>query len=140
MLHLAHASRYHWGIIGTPRNQAVGDWQLARVYSAVGDSELSLKFALSCLASCEKNHLDDLAPLALEGVARTYVTAGDRRNAERLLRMAGKKLDRLVIDAEDRRICSAQIRETESLIHRNIGRPQAAPESDADSGEVRPGG
>ena len=26
MLHLAHASRYHWGLVGTPTNRAVGDW------------------------------------------------------------------------------------------------------------------
>ena len=34
MIHMAHASRMHWELIGTPQNVAVGEWQIARVYSA----------------------------------------------------------------------------------------------------------
>lgn len=118
MLHLAHASRYHWGIVGTPRQQAVGDWQLGRVYAAVGDAELSLQYALACLHMCEKKCLDDLVPSAMEGVARAYVTAGDQQNAVRVLRMARKKLYGLKLDSEDRKVYSSQIRETQALIRR----------------------
>ena len=118
MLHLAHASRYHWGIVGTPRNLAVGDWQLARVYSALGNSELSPEFALSSLKGCESEHWDDLVPSAMEALARAYATGGDFRNAEKLLKMARKKLDRLVIEKEDREIYASQIRETESFLKR----------------------
>jgi hypothetical protein len=116
MLHLAHASRYHWSIVGTPRNQAVGDWQLARVYAAVGAPELSLQFALSALNTCEKKHLDELLPSALEGVARAYAAAGDSTNGRRILKMARQTLARLELPADDRRIFSAQIRETEGLL------------------------
>ena len=26
MIHAAHASRYHWGVVGTPTNYLRGDW------------------------------------------------------------------------------------------------------------------
>ena len=35
MLHLAHASRYHWGLVGTPKDQAIGDWQISRIYATL---------------------------------------------------------------------------------------------------------
>jgi len=123
MLNLAHASRYHWGVLKRPRQQAVGDWQLGRVYAALGNSELSLQYALSCLGTCEKQHLLDLLPSAMEGVARAYAVAGDLRNAARLLQMARKKLDSLRLGAEDKRIFASQIRETQLLIGRR--RPPA---------------
>ncbi len=119
MLHLAHASRYHWGLVGTPRNQAVGDWQIARVYAAIGAPELSLQFALSSLTTCEKKHLDDLVPSALEGVARAYVAAGDPRNANRLLGMAKERLARAKLSPSDKRVFAGQIRSTEALVRRH---------------------
>ncbi len=124
MLHLAHASRYHWSLVGTPRNRAVGDWQIARVYAAIGAPELSLQFALSCLTTCEKKRLDDLVPSALEGVARAYVAAGDPQNANRLLRMAKEKLARAELSPSDKRVFAGQIRSTEALIRRHERGPQ----------------
>ena len=118
MLNLAHTSRYHWGVLKRPRQEAVGDWQLGRVYAAVGNSELSLQYALSCLRTCEKKHLNDLIPSAMEGVARAYAVAGDLTNAAKLLQMARAKLDRLKLEAEDKRIYASQIRETQRLIRR----------------------
>ena len=32
MIHSAHASRAHWGVVGTPVNFARGEWQVSRVY------------------------------------------------------------------------------------------------------------
>ncbi|WNB92183.1 hypothetical protein [Bacillus sp. NEB1478] len=42
MIHTAHASRFHWGIAGSPLNLARGEWQISRVYSILdmGDSAL----------------------------------------------------------------------------------------------------
>ena len=80
---------------------------------------MSLLCALSCLSLCEKGGLDDLLPSAMEGVARAYLVAGDRRNAAKLIGMAKAKLESLALDAEDRKVYSVQIRETESLIKRN---------------------
>ena len=129
MLHLAHASRYHWGILGGPRQQAVGDWQLARVYAAVGAPDLSLQFALSSLSLCEKNHFEDLVPSAMEGLARAYASAGDRSNAARLVGMARQRLGRVKLDPKDRRVFESQINDTDSLIRRGKGRVRVRPHS-----------
>ena len=118
MLYLAHTSRYHWGVLKRPRQEAVGDWQLGRVYAAIGNSELSLQYALSCLRTCEKKHLDDLLPSAMEGVARAYAVAGDLPNAAKLHKMARQKLGRLKLEAEDRTNYASHIRETQRLIGR----------------------
>ena len=42
MIHLAHASRAHWQIAGGPREWAIGEWQIARVYAALGRGEPAL--------------------------------------------------------------------------------------------------
>src|SRR6266581_7305438 len=57
MLHLAHASRYHWSFVGTARNLAVGDWQISRVYAALNQSDLDLHFAKTSLEIVEKTTL-----------------------------------------------------------------------------------
>ncbi len=40
MLHLAHASRYHSGIVGTASNIAVSDWQISRIYVSLDQPAL----------------------------------------------------------------------------------------------------
>ena len=35
MLHAAHASRFHWGEIGTPLEFERGEWQISRVYAVL---------------------------------------------------------------------------------------------------------
>src|SRR5579872_3500148 len=37
MIHAAHASRYHWGLVpeATPANLARGEWQISRVYAEI---------------------------------------------------------------------------------------------------------
>src|SRR5690606_26488099 len=35
MLHAAHASRHHWGVVGEPVNLVRGEWQCARVYAVL---------------------------------------------------------------------------------------------------------
>ena len=39
MIHAAHASRHHWGEVGTPVNVARGEWQISRVYATLGRGE-----------------------------------------------------------------------------------------------------
>jgi hypothetical protein len=54
MIRDAHASRFHWGEIGTPRNFTVGEWQIARVYSILGMSESALYHAKKSLTLAKK--------------------------------------------------------------------------------------
>jgi len=117
LLHLAHASRYHWGIVGTPSNQAVSDWQISRIYAELSQPRLSLLFAKSSLETCEKNDLQEFLPSAYEGMARAYAKSDDPKSARDLISKAWKALSKLTeLDEEDKRIFTEQIRETEALI------------------------
>jgi hypothetical protein len=119
MVHLAHASRYHWGLVGTAANKAVGEWQISRVYSALGQSDLALRFARSSLSACEKHGLSEVMPSAYEGLARAYAVAKNSKRAEEYLVKARRRLDKLALDKEDREIYLGQIRETQRLIDRS---------------------
>jgi len=115
MLILAHASRYHWGLVGNARNLAVGEWQISRVYAGLKQAEASLLFAKSSLELVIKNNLSDLLPSAYEGLARAYAIAQQPQLARDYVVKARKELESIK-DEEDRKIFSEQINETESLL------------------------
>lgn len=81
MIHLAHASRYHWGVIGTPLNVARGDWQISRVYALLDQKDHALRYATSSLNLCLEHGIGgfDLA-FGYEAVARSYGILGDEKN------------------------------------------------------------
>jgi tetratricopeptide (TPR) repeat protein len=116
MLHLAHASRYHWGFVGSARNFAVGDWQLSRVYAALKEPRLALHFAKSALETTQKNNLADNLPSAHEGMARAYAIAGEERSARDHIKKAREALKTAEMSAEDKKVYSDQIDETEALL------------------------
>ena len=118
MLGLAHTARTLATIVGTPRNHAIGDWQISRVYAALGEGRLSLLFAKSSLDVCEENHLSDLVCTAHEAIARAFVVGKDLESAREHLARARKLLDGARVDAEDHEIFLGQIRETEALLRR----------------------
>jgi hypothetical protein len=80
MIHAAHASRYHWGEVGTPVNLAIGEWQVSHVYAVLGRPEPATYHANRCLAICEANGIEDF-PLAFayEALARADAVAGRKR-------------------------------------------------------------
>ncbi len=95
MLHMAHASRYHWGASGADAaHLARGEWQCSRVYAILGRSEPSLHHARRVLDLCEENGIGgfDLA-FGYEALARGHAVAGDAEQAractERALAAAG---------------------------------------------------
>jgi hypothetical protein len=117
MMHLAHASLYHWGIVGTPRNLAVGNWQLSRAYCAIGEPKLGLVFARVSLRVCEGENLGDILHTAYEGMARALALSGEKEDAREYLLRAKKHLDSLSLDdKEDQEIFSSQIADTEALL------------------------
>jgi len=115
MLLLAHASRYHWSLVGEPGNFMVGDWQLSRVYASLKQPDLALLFANSALDLCERNNLSDLFVSAYEGLARSYAVAGNFPQAREYIRKAHDRLE-TVTDPEDKKIYGDQINETEAMI------------------------
>jgi hypothetical protein len=116
MLRLAHASRYHWGIVGTPRNKAVGDWQISHVYAALKQPHLSLLFAKSSLKTCKREKLSEVLATAYEAVARAYAVAENHASASKYLKLARDQLETLDLRAEDRNVYLGQIEETKKLI------------------------
>ena len=82
MLHAAHASRYHWGEVGTSVNLARGEWQVSRVYAVLGRAEPALYHARRCLEICEAHGIGDFdLAFAYEALARAAAVAGDAEQA-----------------------------------------------------------
>lgn len=98
MIHMAHASRYHWGQIGTPLNFARGDWLISRVYAVLGFGAMAYKYAKSCLSICEKNGFGDFdLAFAYEALARSCAVSGDVDKADGyigLVKEAGEAIEK----------------------------------------------
>lgn len=73
MIHAAHASRYHWGEVGTPINFARGEWQVSRVYSVLRRCEPAIYHAQRSLDICLQHKINDYdLAYAYEALARAY--------------------------------------------------------------------
>ena len=118
MLNLAHTARHHAALAGTARNQAIGDWQISRVYATLGEPRLAVAFARSALDLCERNELTDLTCTAYEAMARSHAVGHHPSSARSWLTKAREQLDTSVTDAEDRTTYLGQIRDTERLLRR----------------------
>ena len=118
MLNLAHASRYHWSLIGKPWNFTTGDWQISRVYAALNQPDLALSFAKKALEISEKNNLSERLISAYEGMARAYAVAKKYPNAKKFTNKAREQLRNISLDAEDQKTYSDQIHETERMIRK----------------------
>jgi hypothetical protein len=111
MLHMAHASRYHWeeSALGGPENTARGEWQVSRVYSVLGRSEPALHHARRCLEICEANGIGDFdLAFAYEALGRASAVAGDAEAARGyvdLARAAGER----IAETEDRELLEADL-------------------------------
>jgi hypothetical protein len=78
MLHMAHASRHHWGYVGTPANLARGEWLCSRVYALLERPEPCRHHAQRVLDLCTENELTDWdLGFAHEALARAHAVAGD---------------------------------------------------------------
>jgi hypothetical protein len=104
MLHAAHASRYHWGNVGSPVTHARGEWLCSRVYSVLGRPEPAIWHARRCLELLAEfgggEDWDEAA--AYEGLARAYSVAGDDKEKKAWLTRARLAL-KAVADPDDRR-------------------------------------
>ena len=103
MVHSAHASRYHWGKIGTPLHFLRGEWQISRVYSVLKRAQPAIYHAKRSLQLCKANKIKgfDLA-FAYEALARAYMVAGKKRDCVKNLTQA-KKVGGKIEKAEDKR-------------------------------------
>lgn len=86
MLHMAHASRHHWGEIGTPVHLARGEWLCSRVYAVLGRVEPCRHHAQRVLDLCTEHGIADWdLAFAHEALARAAAIHGDAVTARRHL-------------------------------------------------------
>jgi len=102
MVHAAHASRYHWGEIGTPLEFERGEWQISRVYSVLKRSEPALYHARRCLEICKENNIADFdIAFAYEAMIRAHAITGSKTECEKYFQLA-KKAGEQIKKKEDR--------------------------------------
>ncbi len=93
MLAAAFAQRYHWYQVGTPRNQAIADWQVSRVAAVLGYADLALRFGERSLAICLDHDLDAFVTgFAHEAIARAAADVDDIEMFTEHLEAAKEKL------------------------------------------------
>ncbi len=89
LIHTAHASAYHWTVVGEPANFARSHWQCSRVYCVLGRAEPALYHARLVLDLCQRHGIGDWdLAFAYEALARAYAVAGDREQSRRWLEQA----------------------------------------------------
>ena len=104
MIHTAHASRFHWGMVGRPENWTIGEWQLSRVYAVLGRVDPALHHANRCLALCRKHRLGGfMLAFAYEALARSHALAGHAAERKRYLALA-QEAALAVKEADDRKL------------------------------------
>ncbi|MFS1512955.1 hypothetical protein VQL36_11045 [Chengkuizengella sp. SCS-71B] len=104
MIHAAHASRYHWGIIGKEENLARGEWQISRVYSVLKKSERAIYHGQRCLDICLENQIGDWdLVFAYEAIARAYKVKNDIENTKKYLKLANEAGENIK-DPKDREV------------------------------------
>jgi hypothetical protein len=101
MIHAAHASRYHWGVVGKAENRARGEWQISRMYTVLGRGEPAVAHARRCLEICEEHGLADWdLAYAYESLARAHKTAGDTAKARKFKKLARAAGDQIAEQEE----------------------------------------
>jgi hypothetical protein len=89
MIHMAHASAYHWLQVAAPENVARRHWLCSRMYTVLGRSEPAVYHARLVLDVCEGNGIGDWdLAFAYEALARAHAVAGDAAESARWLARA----------------------------------------------------
>jgi len=91
MIHAAHASRFHWQDIGSPREWSIGEWQISRVYAVLRRAEPAIYHGQRAL-NWARDH--SIGPFFIaygyEALARAYAVAGDIDSAKKHIAEARK--------------------------------------------------
>jgi hypothetical protein len=94
MIHTAHTSRYHWGVLvsegkGKPINLQRGEWIISRVYSILERGDPALYHAKKCLELTEKNDIGDFdLAFAYEAMARASALLKNKKDFEKYFKLA----------------------------------------------------
>jgi hypothetical protein len=104
MLHMAHASAYHWAVAPEclPENRARGEWLVSRVSALCGLVDAARLHAERCLDWCERHGLADWdLAFAYEALARAAALARDSEECARFVERARAVA---IEDADDREL------------------------------------
>jgi hypothetical protein len=106
MIHAAHASRFHWGEIGTPVHRTRGDWLLSHVYAVLHQPQRAPDYARTCLEICQQHQIGDFdLAYAYEALARAYAALDQKDNCEQYLHLAQQAGEQIQnIEPEDKEI------------------------------------
>ncbi len=103
MIHAAHASRHHWGVVGGAKEWSIGEWQVSRVYADLNRPEPAIYHARRAIQWAEK---PDVAPFFLaygyEALGRAYAVAGDIDAARQCVAQA-KEIAEKIAEPDDRK-------------------------------------
>jgi hypothetical protein len=109
MIHMAHASRHHWGQIGTAVEFTRGEWQISRVYSLLGMGESALFHAREALKICLDNRIDDFdLAFAYEAMARAHSVHGNQSEKASFIKKA-KEAAKAVKEDDNRKYVESEI-------------------------------
>ncbi len=82
MVHMTHASSYHWRLVGQPVNFVRSEWQCSRVSAVLRRPEPSMHHATRALEICTANGIGDWdLAFCHEALARAHAVAGDTEAA-----------------------------------------------------------
>ncbi|MEE4194354.1 MAG: hypothetical protein V2J07_04065 [Anaerolineae bacterium] len=102
MIHAAHASRYHWGVVGEPIHWQRGEWQVSRVYAVARHPHACLYHAQRCMMITETYEIEGFdRAFAHEALARAYSLMREEALMEMHLAL-GKQAAEKVEEKEDR--------------------------------------
>jgi hypothetical protein len=109
MIHLAHASVWHWSQRPDcqPQNLAMGYWQLSRVYAVCRDAARAAAYGRRSLEA-SREQAPFLTAYAHEALARAAAIAGDRATMARHLDQARALLPQ-VTDPEEKGLLEADL-------------------------------
>jgi tetratricopeptide (TPR) repeat protein len=104
MIHAAHASHYHWTIVGNPVNFQRGEWLISHVYAVLNRSEPALYHAKKCMELTEEYKFVDFdLAYAYEAMARAYASAGTASEAKKYIQLAQEAAEKIK-EEEDKKI------------------------------------
>jgi len=115
MVHLAHASRFHWEFVGTPENLAIGEWQVSRVHAVLRQRDVALFHARIALAIAERS---DLGPFHIacghEAIARAFSISHSQEAAEHIA--MARKIALEITNPEEKETLEKDLSELEALL------------------------
>ena len=109
MLVTACASWLAWEAVGTDKNLAIADWQIAHVASLLGYGDLAIAHATEAFERTARARLPDwMHASALEGLARAHAAAGHKAERDEYAQRAAAAL-REIEDQEERDLIGSQL-------------------------------